>query len=332
MSKSKSRRKKPNDSSDTYSPGGSKEEKAARHRLAVKKHYASHPEIRVQRQAEMAEKRAEKSRMKKLQKRRWDHPKPVPKPLVAHGDPLESTRSVSTGDIATGVAPVDEESNFSFHFPQYTFQDPRALSVHRDDLESGRYVPSVPRALIAAPSLMSHERMATEALAQLAAGVVRNALIDIPGRSASADSILAKANQLSDLGKQDALAALDGGRSLDPHVCRVILDACATINPHHLPAGVTPLSQEQRSKAETELVFTRPQAVQIYLALLNTGEGAPPTAEQQLHWRRVNNLGGQYVTYSQERTLNTWRWHVSDELEEQQRAQELRALSGPIVV
>ncbi|KAJ7702192.1 hypothetical protein B0H17DRAFT_1127780 [Mycena rosella] len=359
MSKPKSRHKKPTDS---YIPGGTQQkpttEGAKRRRLPnivwqsrnitlgcpsprVDKRSTywtnfSHPEIRVRRQLEMAEKRARMAEQraakvaeKKLKRGRWDPPKPLlaepaestPPPIARdaadgsqasfhlHQDQHLRTSSPSARGISQPPPPDEDMSQFSFHFPQYDFQDPRALSRHGDSHPSERH------------SLTSDERMATEALAVLAAGVAVNAL-DGPEQE-GVDSILAKADQLSELEQHEGLPNSSGS---EPNFWGMIKAAAAQIDFHHLPAGVTPLSQGQRAWAAGALVLTRSQAAQIYVALLNTGqELLQLMGEQQLQWRRRNKLGGQYLTYFQERTIDTWRIRVQHDLTAQEAARALRA-------
>ncbi|KAJ7699264.1 hypothetical protein B0H17DRAFT_1129334 [Mycena rosella] len=327
MSKPKSRHKEPTDS---YIPGP---------RVDKRSTYwtnFSHPEIRVRRQLEMAEKRARmveqraaKVAEKKLKRRRWDPPKPLlaepaestPPPIARdaadgsqasfhlHQDQHLRTSSPSARGISQPPPPDEDMSQFSFHFPQYDFQDPRALSRHGDSHPSERH------------SLTSDERMAIEALAILAAGVAVNAL-DGPEQE-GVDSILAKADQLSELEQHEGLPNSSGS---EPNFWGMIEAAAAQIDFHHLPAGITPLAQGQRAWAAGALVLTRSQAAQIYVALLNTGqELLQPTGEQQLQWRWRNKLGGQYLTYFQERTIDTWRIRVQHDLTAQEAARALHA-------
>ncbi|KAJ6452901.1 hypothetical protein DFH09DRAFT_1351458 [Mycena vulgaris] len=73
MSKRKRLPKPKLDPSARYKPQLSAEEKASRHRQAVRESYARKPEVRERRRIEMAEKRA----AIKANRRRWDKPKPT---------------------------------------------------------------------------------------------------------------------------------------------------------------------------------------------------------------------------------------------------------------
>ncbi|KAJ6461619.1 hypothetical protein DFH09DRAFT_1348008 [Mycena vulgaris] len=181
--------------------------------------------------------------------------------------------------------------------------------------------PEVQVQLGPAVSLTSNEHIATQALAQLAAGVAAN-----PLSQPTADSIVQMADQLSALEKHEATVPLEANADTSTsRLWRTVYDACIDFNPHRLPPGVRPLSRNQRLDCHTgNVVFTRTQAAQIYLTLLNPAPLLVTTTIQQ----QSIELGGANVTYHQERTIDTWRRMVGAATEHQQRARALRALSG----
>ncbi|KAJ7170517.1 hypothetical protein C8R43DRAFT_1120936 [Mycena crocata] len=89
---------------------------------------------------------------------------------------------------------------------------------------------------------------------------------------------------------------------------REIRAASAQIDPHFLPPGITPLTMKQwRDYQEGGLVFSRSQAVQIYLATINSGLLSAPTAEERLRWSQAGDVVDDGKFWQDARVLQAWR-------------------------
>ncbi|KAJ7180056.1 hypothetical protein C8R43DRAFT_941781 [Mycena crocata] len=83
--------------------------------------------------------------------------------------------------------------------------------------------------------------------------------------------------------------------------------ASAQVDPEFLPEGVTPLTPAQRRDSDAgALVFTWSQALQIYLATINTGDLSPPTAQEQLLWLRAGDIIDDGTLWKDALCLQAW--------------------------
>ncbi|KAJ7141264.1 hypothetical protein C8R44DRAFT_726892 [Mycena epipterygia] len=273
MSPRKSRSRVSGDSKKRAPPKRkSAEEKTASHRKASAEYYASAKE--------------------RLEKRARDSPKPPTEPCTPN---VAEVRAV-----AVGGALEDCESQFSFHFPDYAFQDPRAFSFRGEDEGCEKrshidHVSEVEAAVSSVNAVLEQRRQSSH------------------GGDVVLDAILEKPREVASMPELDTFG-----------LNRCVGRASAKADPDRLPPGITPLSEKQVLDEQAgALVFTWPQAAQIFVADLNAAPLRPPTHGERLQWLRCKPVvGRQCVTYLQERTLKTWRMDVWSETRVQREAMD----------